>query len=413
MSRKLQVRLLSEYSLSELANSIVSSIGHTMQTSLELSIELDLAIIIVEINTYLESLGATKYIYEELLKIVLNSDTLDASIRFTCLQMLLNESVQILVTQVFPISYYEKILQVITAQGRGIRYLNLKGVWVKEDNMSFMYELIKHLPYLKRLIIPHIANDDLLKHIGLYSKSLKLLDISGETDITEIGIEYLCYGISKNNLSIVDIGSLGEENICHMDIALLIFNSPNLTSLVSYSFVGKSLLYIYENRDPKFKCKLNYIHDTGTNKKTMNAIVELCPKLEQVYLDTPDNGVLQKLSSVKLTRLKIYKFYCAELYPLLEEIGKYVLEHLTLIKGRGQMEIERIIRSCFILRDLDFYMMDSLSYNGDYSFQKLQGLEILSSPLSTSSLKNFICRTTSLKRLAVDTVNFTDEDMHW
>jgi len=57
-------------------------------------------------------------------------------------------------------------------------------------------------------------------------------------------------------------------------------------------------------------------------------------------------------------------------------------------------------------------MIDSLSYGqGHAKFQQLEGLEILSSAIMNSSLKAFLCNSTDLKRLAVDTVDFTDEDI--
>lgn len=408
MSKKCSVRPLNEYALSELANCIVTAVGHSVQTEFESEV----TITMVEINSYLQESGATSDIYQDLLRIILNSDYLEASVRFTCLQMLLNESVHCLITEIFPFSYYEKILQVIAAQGCGLRSLNLKGVWIKEDHMQYMYDIVRKLNFLNKLSIPYIANDDLLKHIGEYSRSLKYLDISGETDITDVGIESLSLGVTAQNLSVIDIGMLGEENICHTDIAMLLTHLPNLTTLVTYSFVGKSLLYIVEKENkPYFKCKLRNLHDTGTNLKTLDAIVSTCPELESLYLDTPENGILHKISSLKLVRLKLYKFCCNEFSQIIKSIGPNLL-HLTVIKGRNDLDIGKIATNCSSLIDLDCYMMENLIYNSDCpKFENILGLELLNSPISVSSLKNFISRSTSLKRLAVDSVGFSDEDM--
>lgn len=406
MIKKCQVRQLSDYALAELANSVVSAIGYAMHAD----IDCDVTITIVEVNTYLEYCGATSDIYQELLKVILGSDYLEANIRFACLQMLLNGSVYSLVSEIFPFSYYEKILQVISAQGQGLRFLNLKGVWVKEEHMSYMYEIIKNCPNLVRLSIPYIATDELLKYIAEYSKNLQILDISGETDITEIGIEHLCLGVSREKLTVVDIGTLGEENICHTDIALLLTNLPNLHNLATYSYVGQSLLCINEQHNPNFKTKLKYLHDTKTSLKAMDAIVKMCPKLDAIYLDTPENGVMHKLKALHLRRLKIYKFCCQELTELLEDIGRN-LAHLTVIKGRGIFDLAKLTRSCSGLTDLDCYMMESLSYTNDRKFENLQGLEMLNSPFSTTALKRFVCNNPMLKRLAVDSTTFTDEDI--
>ncbi|XP_053670068.1 uncharacterized protein LOC128720425 [Anopheles nili] len=411
MSRKLAVRTLAELTLAELASMIVGSINIMVNTSKEFGLPPDYTLLCVEVNSYLECLGATANIYEDLLRVILCSDTLDASIRFCCLQMLLNSSVQSLATEIFPLAYYERILQVIAAQGRGLRRLNMKGVWVKEECLCFMYEIVKRLPRLTSLTIPHIANDNLLKHIADYSRDLCQLDISGETDITEIGIEYLCYGECKERLTCVDIGSLGEENICHTDVALLLANLPNLRTLKSYSFVGRSLQHILEKQNAAFRCRLVYVHDTGTCAATLDAIVRACPQLEDVYLDSPEVGILGGLSPVKrLRRLKLYRFSCHELLELANSVGP-TLRQLTAIKGYGPLELDRLVRLCPGLLELDLYMMDSLSYVGDDSFIDLHGLEILNSPIARASLRRFICHTTSLRRLAVDTVTFSDEDI--
>lgn len=406
MSKKCQVRSLSDWSLSELANTIVASIGLAIQTDID-----DISITIVELNTYLEESGATSVIYQDLLRIILSSDYLEASVRFTCLQMLLNESVNCLITEIFPFSYYEKILQVIAAQGLGLNVLNLKGVWIKDDHLHLMMEITKKLTKLKNLSIPYIANDDLLKEISENIPKLKYLDISGETDITEIGIECLTLGECRYSLTIVDIGMMGEENICHTDVALLLTELPNLANLGTYSYVGKSLLYIMEQKDKHFKCKLKHLHDTGTDLKTIEAIVSTCPVLESVYIDTPvEEGILIKLNSLKLSAIKLYKFFCYELMDLLELMGKNLIS-MTCIKGKGQFDFGKLTTLCPNIVYIDVYMMEHLKYSTDVGFPYLKGLEILNSPIGLTNLKHLISRSLKIKRLAVDTVQFTDEDM--
>lgn len=410
MGRKIPVRPLQDLALEEVAHNIVATVGNEVRANGGIDLEMDMALIIIEVNCYLDKIGATSVIYQDLLKVILRIDTLDASIRFSCLQMLLNESVQNLAVEIFPYSYYEKILQVIAAQGHGLRRLDLSGVWVKEEHMHYLHDILQHLPNLVSLIVPYIATDELLCWIAKYNPKLRILNISGETDITESGVEALAFSLARETLTVVDIGSLGEENIANEDISLLLMHLPNLTTLKSYSFVGRSLRYICENKNPKFKCNLRHVHDTQTNSRTMDAIKETCPKLEYLYLDTPDRGILSKMNDMKLFKLKLYRFDCAELYPVLENIGNHLI-HVTLIKGRGTMEIGRLITACPSLIDLDFYMMDMLSYSSEKCFNRLQGLEILSSPLQLWSLKYFICNTPTLKRLAIDSVTFTDEDM--
>lgn len=52
-------------------------------------------------------------------------------------------------------------------------------------------------------------------------RNLKILDVAGETDITDLGLHAIAHGICKN-ITYIDIGMLREENICHEDISLLI-----------------------------------------------------------------------------------------------------------------------------------------------------------------------------------------------
>ncbi|XP_049317295.1 uncharacterized protein LOC125775284, partial [Bactrocera dorsalis] len=376
MSKKCGVRSLSDSALAELANQIVSTIGYAKYAP---DVVLDIDIVMVDINQYLEQTGATWNIYQDLLRVILSSDYLDANMRFTCLQMLLNGSVAFLVTEVFPFSYYEKILQVIAAQGTGLRVLNLKGVWVKEEHMHYLFEIVRKCKYLTKLFVPYIANDDLLEVIAKHCSQLKVLDISGETDITEIGIESLSHGMCNDKLTVVDVGMPGEENICYSDIALILEHCPNVETLSTYSFVGASLKFVHDNIDENFTCKLRYLHDTGTDEETLRVIMKTCPHLESLYLDTPKAGSLSVLTSTFLRKLKVYKFSCAEVMEVLDRIG-HNLSHLTMIKGVGHMEISEIVRACPLLVDLDCYMMDGLSYTKDSNrFECLEGLEMLSS----------------------------------
>ncbi|XP_017075395.2 uncharacterized protein LOC108110722 isoform X1 [Drosophila eugracilis] len=409
MSKKCSVRSLSDSALAELANLLVSTISYVQYAP---DVHLDINIVMVELNEYLAQLGATPNIYQDLLRVILSSDYLDANMRFTCLQMLLNCGVTFLMTEVFPFSYYEKILQVIAAQGAGLRVLNIKGIWVKEEHMHYMYDIVRKCNQLVKLYVPYIANDRLLEEIGKCCTRLQILDISGETDITEIGIDFLAKGVCSQSLTVVDVGMPGEENICYSDIALILEHCPQVETLSTYSFVGASLKFIYDNIDDRFKCRLKYIHDTGTDEATLQVIMQMCPKLETLYLDSPKTGSLRALHTRNLRKLKIYKFVVAELLPLLERpIGRN-LRHLTMIKGLGNLELGKLARLCPSLIDLDCYMIDSLSYGqGHAKFQQLEGLEILSSTIMTSSLKAFLCNSTDLKRLAVDTVDFTDEDI--
>lgn len=218
-------------------------------------------------------------------------------------------------------------------------------------------------------------------------------------------------GVCKN-ISYIDIGMLREENICHEDVALLIENLPNLKKIVTYSYVGRSIRFIHK-QNPNFRCKLQYAHDTDTSEDALDSIVQCCPELESIYLDTPSPGILNKLINLRrLEQLKLYKFSCDELMTeLLPKIG-YNLHQLTLIKGKGHCDLGMLARRCPLVLELECYLMDMLTFACDGEFQSLQGLEILNSCMNNFALKAFIvAHAKTIQRLGIDTVSFKDEDI--
>lgn len=81
------------------------------------------------------------------------------------------------------------VLETIHDQGKGLHYLNLKGVWAR-DFQQLLTEVIVQLSKLKTLIIPHMADDSVLYGLsGL--KNLVKLDISGEACYSSDGIRYV------------------------------------------------------------------------------------------------------------------------------------------------------------------------------------------------------------------------------
>ncbi|XP_026473858.1 uncharacterized protein LOC113377678 [Ctenocephalides felis] len=403
MSPKCPVATLGECAITELAEGLMRALASAND-------ELEATLCLIDLCSYFEKCNATTDVYQDLLQAILCTDYLNPSCRFLSMQLLLKETVTFLATGMFPVSYYERILQVISVQGAGLKTLNMKGVWVKEENMYYLFDIVRKLKNLNRLTIPYIANDELLHHIGESCANLKFLDISGETDITEIGIQSLYTGITRETLTVVDIGILGEENICHTDIAELIYNLPNLINLVTYSFVGKAIYHIYTRKSKHFRSKLNYIHDTETDLRTMNAILEICPDIDCLYLDNPGQGVVSKIDQLKLTKLKLHNFRCMDLHLLLQSCGE-TLVHLSVIQGRGTIDFSKLADHCPSLTGLEVYMMDSLVKSEEIKFLNLQNLEILHSKVSNSILSYLMTHAPKLKRLSVGDVNFTDDDI--
>lgn len=406
MSPRLPVPPLQETTLSLVARQLIHALS-------QLTSEEDAAFSFAMVSSYYESMGATNDIFQDLMNLILGSDYLDASVRYYTMRLLLKENVKCLATGSFPHPYYRKVLELISEQGQHLTTLNLKGVWVKEDHLPLFCKLIENLKNLTVLHIPYTANDEVLKCIGEYNKVLKLLDVSGETDITEIGIDALLSGNAQliRTLTVVNIGMYGDENIDHTDVALLIRGLPNLTNLGSYSYVGKAIYYIY-NCDPDFTTKLNYVHDIRTNIRTMKAILALCPLVETIYLEEPDQSVILQMKDLRnLTKIKLNKFQCHELHQLLEKIGHKIV-NLMLSASTGSFNFTRIAESCRNLESLEFYGIQTTTHEEEIPFSKLEHIEIIQGHLSQSLLKYLMTASPILKKLIIgDEIMLDDNDM--
>lgn len=408
MSPKCPVTPLQDVTLSLVARQLIHALSRV-------SSEEDAALPFAMVSSYYESMGATSDIFQDLLNLILSSEYLEPSVRYYTMRLLLKENVKSLATGIFPCPFYRKVLELIIEQGHHLTSLNLKGVWVKDEHLTLMYHLIKNLSNLTVLNIPYIANDEVLKYIGECNKVLKLLDVSGETDITEIGIDAMLNGNPQltQSLTVVNIGMYGEENIDHTDVALLIRRLPNVTNLGSYSFVGKSIAHIY-NTDcpPNFKTKLQYIHDTQTSLRTMKAILALCPILETIYLEDPEQGVLPLVKELShVNKIKLNKFQCHELHQLLEKIG-YKIVTLMLSASRGSFNFTRIAETCRNLEVIEFYSIQTTTHEEEIPFSKLEHVEIIQGNLSANLLKYLMTGSPVLKKLIIgDEVKLDDNDI--
>lgn len=399
---------LHEITLTKVARHLINALS-------QITSEQDVMLPFTLLSSYYDIIGATSDIYQDLLNLILSSEYLDPSVRYYAMKLLLNKNVKSLATGIFPCPYYHKVLEVIAEQGHQLTSLNLKGVWVKDEHLNLMYKLIKNLSHLTVLNIPYIANDEVMKFIGENNKVLKLLDVSGETDITEIGIDAMLNSNTTlaQSLTVVNVGMYGEENICHTDVALLIKLLPNLTNLGSYSFVGKAIWHIYNNDcPPNFRTKLQYLHDVQTSSRTMRAIVELCPTLETVYLEEPDNGVLLQIKEFKdLHKIKLNKFQCHELHQLLDKIGQRIVT-LMLSGSSGSFNFTRIAETCGNLEILECYQLQTATHEEEIPFNKLEHIEMIQGNLSSSCLKYLITSTPKLKKLIIgDEIKFDDQDI--
>lgn len=398
MSPKNQVLPLSYLSLQVISSKIIHALAD------------DEGVNYTIVEDYL--LSATYEVIQDLLKNILNSVNLDASTRYSCLQVLLREDVKKLDTGIFPNSYYAQILETIGAKGKRLQQLNLKGVWVR-DYPALLSKLIRSLKHLKVLIIPHMADDSVIEAI-VQCKEISVLDICGEACYTTDGIRKL----KSDNIRVLDIGNFGKLDLCQQEsggpelIAELIQTLPNLTSIRTYSFTGQALLIIY-NKDPTIKTKLAYLHDTGTSLDVMTAIINSCPHLESIHIDSPQSGVIEKF--VKLKRLNCLKLT----KPIGDEFVQYLrvagsqLQVLKLNHNKNYtLDLSEICLCAPNLRTLECFQMKLTFSQLDTFFMCLENVELLYCDTSDFVLKLILSNSPFLKRIVVGCViNMTDGDV--
>ncbi|XP_023026400.2 uncharacterized protein [Leptinotarsa decemlineata] len=355
---------------------------------------------------------ATYEVLQDLMKIILNSVNLDASIRLSSLKLLLREDVEKLETGMFPQFYYEKILDIIIAQGKNLKHLNLKGVWL-QDFPGKLSVLIRRLRNLESLLIPHMANDEVIDAIVTLRK-ISVLDICGEACYSVSGMKKL----RSETLRVLDVGNFGKVCICSEEssgfdlIAEVIMNLPNLSALRTYSYTGNALLTI-NNEFPCFKTKLKYLRDTSTTVEIIEAISQLCPNLENLYLDSPEPGVVEKLVKLrKLNSLKLTKCNVPELLTFLRVSGAQ-LQVLKLNHNKNTpLDLSEICLHAPNLTTLECFQMKLTFTNLDTYFMGLQNVELLYCDMSDEVTKFVLRNSPFLKRIVIGClINMTDGDI--
>jgi Leucine-rich repeat (LRR) protein len=366
------------------------------------------------VANYLTSLPHN--ISEELLQSILSTEELDVAIRFCILKLMFHNHIKSLIVGAFPKDYYMTVLDIIGDHGAELQTLDLRGVWVKGDEAKKLQHTLEKLPNLKELYIPHVASNGILAALGRDHGSLLVLDISGACNISWEGIEMLCCApsssIQPSRLQVVNIGSPGQEDVSPSNITTLLKNLPDLRSLGGYSFVGKALLnLISKDGGIVRETKLQYLHDTGTDLDTLDAIRKLCPKLESVYLDRPTYGVVGRLHSIsKLKQVKLNRFDCAELDLMLTNCG-VSLETLELLVGKGMLDMSSVASHCPQLKKLTCYKIEFLTHYEQVIFPSLTKLEVLHSVITTSCIRYLLSSSPQIEEFSIgEHVDLTDND---
>lgn len=361
------------------------------------------------VERYLQD--ATFEVIQDLLKFILNTENLDASTRFSCLQVLLREDIRRLDIGVFPHSYYEKIINTLMEKCLNLQHLNLKGVWVKEHT-DLLSGLLRKLKHLKVLIMAHIPDDTVLETTMTLSK-LTVLDISGECAFTEDGLRKL----RSDSIKVLHIGMYGKKGICQNGdssevMADVIAQLPNLNVLKTYSYAGSALLKLY-NSQPDYKTKLIYLHDTDTNMEILDAIVRLCPKLQSINLNCPKEGVLCSLGRLKnLNSLKLSRPVSRDLtFYLATSVGRLQVLKLNVIKG-SRIDVSEVCLTAPELQTLECFKLSLCCLQPGNYFMNLRTVEILYCDVSGTVLRYLLMNTPFLRRIVVgDVIAMTDGDI--
>lgn len=355
---------------------------------------------------------ATFEVLQDLLGQILKIENLDASTRFSCLEVLLRSDVKTLETGIFPHSYYKRILEVIRSSGVGLQHLNLKGVWVR-DFPELLSGALRELKNLKTLSIPHMADDSVIE-VVMSCGNLVVLDISGECAFTVNGLKT----ITSDILTVLNIGNCGKKDVCTQEassfdvVADLIENLPNLTVLRTYSFTGKSLLILYK-KNKSFQTKLKYLHDTETTIEEFEAIISTCPLLEDIYFDTPHTGVVSDLGRLKkLHSLKLSRYSWMELQSYLQVDGSR-LQTMKLCTCKDEViDLSVISHSTPNLITLECFKVELTFTELNSYFMSLQNLEVLYCNIGGLVLGYLLLNSPYIKKVVVgDVIHMTDGDI--
>lgn len=370
--------------------------------------------------------GATFDVMEQLLEDIVGEELHDAATRFNCLQVLLREDIRKLTTGMFPQFYYLKVIETIKRNGTGLQYLNLKGIWARENTME-VSSMLENLKKLRTLITPHIVDDLVLGQIIKLDKLISL-DITGDCTYS---LPLLCQFKSKT-CQVLSIGMYGLKELYNgcdhtqsiSTVASLIRNLPNLRVINSYSYSGEALYQVYADC-PQFRTKLAHIHDTGTTVERWKVVDEVCPKLESVRLTGPKEGFVRgSLDNPerKLKSLKICYPQVTELYSLITSanLPLYNLHTLrisyvqcTAGMGPAYLDVSLLCTACPNLQDLECQKVQlKYALHEDAYFVQLETVEVRYCDISVNVIGFLLLNSPFIRRVVIiDNCQLTDGDI--
>ncbi|KAL1512867.1 hypothetical protein ABEB36_002379 [Hypothenemus hampei] len=284
---------------------------------------------------------------------------------------------------------------------QNVYYLNLTGAQITEQTLR---NSIKKSPSLRALIIPNLATDDVLKDIANLS-NLELLNISGQMSISEKGLQYL----KSESLRILTAGNCTKHILLNYErddeiLAKILHQLPNLTEIRQYDLTGKSFLKL---KSP-YVSKLKSICDCKTTVRQLEAIMSICPELEELSLEDPEQAAVELLNEfIKLKKLKITQFTHHET-GLNLKLSKLTLETLELKYLSINFNAicltleELLIRSCMI----------STTSLLDVNFRNFRVIELIDSDVKKELILILFEQCNQLQRIVMSNdIGLNDQDI--
>lgn len=362
------------------------------------------------VQKYLEKLPV--FINDYLLDIIL-SYNIDCECRIQTMRLLLNSQTQTLKVGSFPEIYHKTVLELMRDKCDNLKNLDMRGFWIKNENILLFKFVLMKLPQLKVLWARHIVNDKIMTTILRYNPLLKILDISGNSIATSLESLERNEWPSLSNLKILDIGGIHQNLISPEMAALMLEHFPSLISFGSYPSAGKALSIFASKTEKRKKTKLAYIRDSQTSITILNQMKELCPDLISIYLDRPRPGIIRQLSAFKkLRNIKLNSFYCEELEFLVYKCGRQI-ETLELLIGKGRLKIMNIFEACPNLLTLDVFKINYIAINIEQSLTcKLLKFDIWCSNYEPELINKLFVAMPFIEHLNIDDyVPITDDDV--
>lgn len=358
--------------------------------------------VVAETRCYLET--APGDVLEALLQTLLSCNDVLPSSRYWAMRMLLRADVRSLSVGVLPSEWHARAVRCVREHGAGLRALDLKGAWLRGEDLAAFCDALPHLGALRVLGVPHAATDGLLQAVAKHCAKLTALDVSGETRLSRAGLEALCRGAAATTLQVLDIGNLAEASVSTEDAVLLLRSLQNLRSLGTYARVGTALVAMMNDGADSRPLRLEYLRDIGTTERVARAVVALCPALQAVYLDAPCQGALPLLAGLPaLADIKLHQFDVAELdelLALLAQAGGRCTDLELLFGQGGPLDLTRLAALCPTLQRLECYFVDCSSSAGA-AWPALQSVGVFHAAMPRHALLDLALGAPKLQRLGV------------